>query len=543
MLITLSVDTKNFTPISFKKGVNIVLGKKERGEDSYNSVGKTLLLKLVDYLYGAKESSFLFDELKGCKVTGSFVFKSGSLVICRDLLDANANMIITESSIEHLDVGEINVKNWRTFLSIYYWEGNTPNESFRGFSKLFSKFESIENFDNAIKINPHKRDAETGKILSYLLALNATNKICENDVTLKTGEKNVLKKVSRVITKTLSGVDKNDLRSFESIFEKCNKITNRLNDIKLQILKNKKQLKALHSYVKDIEDLLPEGFNQKFEIYEKELGNFLKKNYEEAHNFHTAVLNENKEKILSKITEIESQNAELTNELSKYEQSRSGLYNNLFSSKKVANSDAETYLLSRYASKHDIYDIVKTAEDSMRKNNVCEVRKLLDLEKNKIRLYRRCLLYLYRMSYKNNNTSNFSLEFDVEYTEQNIFKILFNIPKDKGEGIGSLKSLLFLFLLCCINAKIRKMDYFLLDSASIDSIDRDVLSNFLKIADWFARVLGIQLICAVNIQNIDMIKLKNIYIARELTPSSPLFCKNLTQSIEKSNNNINNNND
>ncbi len=88
-----------------------------------------------------------------------------------------------------------------------------------------------------------------------------------------------------------------------------------------------------------------------------------------------------------------------------------------------------------------------------------------------------------------------------------------------------MRTLIYLFLLLKINPS-KKQDYFILDSSSFDSIDRDDFDRLLCLLDIFGKQNNVQIICAGNKQNFNTDN--SFYKAIVLTPEKTLFHQTLT---------------
>lgn len=528
MLNKLVVTTPKFTPICFQNGVNLILGTKENSDETYNSVGKTLLLRLIDYLFGSTQSAFSqFNRLKTEKVIGSFSFDCGKLEISRPLANPSLKLEIIDSSISHLEKGKsITPKEWRNWLTEYYWPDSTKG-SFRIYSNILNKFDSINNFDNAIKPSININGTTAGIHSSYLLCLSASSVISNNDFTFTPGDRKVLSKMSKTIEKSLVHLPVETLKNLDSLTLECDKAYQTLNNQIISNEKNKRILRTLKLRLEELNSLEPTSFNKNFYIYQKELGEYLKKNYQDAFKFHSSLIEENKTQINKRIETLEKELSSTSKEIKELEMRTSEVSEKLseYADSSLADSPVESYILRRFLSRKTISEVVTQAEKKLCEEHNAKVVSLLNNEKDEIARYRDFLNEMYKDLFSDTDESVF---FDVSYTKNNVFKITLSLPNDSGEGIGSLKSLMFLFLLTCINARKRHLDYMFIDSACVDSIDRDLFSRFLRFADKTSKDLGVQFICAINDQNANIQELKEINRARTLTPQNNLFGMDLT---------------
>lgn len=528
MLNKLLVTSPNFTPIFFQSGVNIILGKKDYSGETYNSVGKTLLLRLIDYLLGSTENPFSrFSELQQESVVGAFSFGCGELEISRSLKNPNLKLEILNSTIPDLKKGEsIHPNGWREWLKTQYW-ADAKDGRFRTYSNILNKFSSIENFNGALKSFHTDDGTTTGKRLAYLLNLSASTVIYDNDFTFTQNDKRVLNKISAALGKSFLQTPKETLERLDALTLECDEAFQALNSRMISFEKNQRLLRTLKSRLGELKSFEPTNFNRKFSIYKKELGDYLKKNYEEAFTFHVSVVEENKVLIRKRIEEIEKEIETSSKDIGLLETKTREISEKIssYATRSLGDATAESYLLGRFLSQQDVSKVVTQAENTLSEKHNTEVQALLKVDSEKIDGYRDFLRDVYRQLF---SAPEGDVAFDVSYSRQNVFKVELSLPNDSGEGIGSLKSLMFLFLLVYINAKRRGLDYMLIDSACVDSIDKDVFTRFLKLANFYAQEAKFQFICAINEQNVNIQEISEIYKAKVLTPQNNLFGMQLT---------------
>ncbi|MCJ9043422.1 AAA family ATPase, partial [Acinetobacter pittii] len=86
--------------VEFKKGINIIKGEEsgEIGKNNTNSLGKTTLLRCIDFCLGGKWNAFIFDkEIKGSKNNTVFNFFKQNLPSFELLIVKNIDSNISSS--------------------------------------------------------------------------------------------------------------------------------------------------------------------------------------------------------------------------------------------------------------------------------------------------------------------------------------------------------------------------------------------------------------------------------------------------------------
>ena len=110
------LELKIFTPsreikrkIEFNEtGVSIILAdikRKDKKKETINSLGKTLLLKMIDYLYSSKNDKYYFkDELNNYIIEGKIKFNNESYLCSRTIgmPDDNTCLLYTSDAADDL---------------------------------------------------------------------------------------------------------------------------------------------------------------------------------------------------------------------------------------------------------------------------------------------------------------------------------------------------------------------------------------------------------------------------------------------------------
>lgn len=231
------------TPIQFKGGLNIIEGDIH----STNSIGKSTLLMIVDFVFGGQ--SYIKNNSGAIKAIGdhefiySFTFRKKEYAFLRET-SRNDVVVVLDSKNEPKD--EISIDLYRKNLLKWYNLENL-NNSFRNIVSLYSRIWGKEN-DNVDKpLQSFLKEGESASIQNLIKLYNEFNKI--EEVLLKIKDKEETKKV-------INGIYRKNL---------VDKIT------KTQFNENLKRINDIEESVKNIQDNLLEYTLNIEELSSKEI--------------------------------------------------------------------------------------------------------------------------------------------------------------------------------------------------------------------------------------------------------------------------------
>lgn len=509
-------------PILFDKGVNIIFGDKAEGFQTNNSVGKSLLIAVIDHLLGAQRSDiFDFSELENVSAVGTFEF-SGLEVIIERFLDpknkievSNVNIIKNESKkLNKGDIGNITVNKWLSYLQDVYVEDEFM--SFRSFNRMFLRDSEIEKFKQAIKSFSTDTNWERGRFNSYFLDLG--HEIISSNKQYTIREKAVL----RSIAPTLHKVIEHDNSAIGEVQERYTSISLALRKLYDESRLKKSQIRILENNLNEVESVSSTDFKQKFQIYEYELQSLIIENYESTKKFHDDLIMDNKSLIISELESVKKSLINNTEKITELLVERGILEKEIKSfEEQDVYVNATKELLAKFLENQDINELVKEADRVSTDVTTEKISEYLSSKIDRIAEYREFLLKNVTKLYPDID----EIDFNIYVNDSGVFDIDFEYEGTQGEGKGTIRTLLYLFLLININ-KGGNLDYLVLDSNVIDSVDVDVLNSLLLILDNYGKQNNVQIICAGNRQNfIQNVKLK---LSIVLTPDKPLFKTHLT---------------
>ena len=571
MIYKLYANKKSFKEISFDKGLNIIAG--EKGDDSSkkstrNGVGKTTLIKIINFCLGSNKDRLPFEELEG------WIF---SLVI--DLFDekitvrreVNKNEIFVEGNTEnfpiepnnHNDSKYYSLTNWKIILGkgLFNFEKDNSikyNPTFRRLVHYFIR-NNDEAYNHPFKAVTGQKSVEWQVDNAFLLGLNwkdasEAQEIKDEKDDIKNLKKiykeHFLKDLGKGITKTKGGLEtekikleslikenKNELARFEvnsqyKYYEKtANSHTNDINKLsdKRLILKQK-----LEQYKESIKSEASADSLDIEKIY-NELGfyfeNSIKKSLQLAKSFHSNLINNRKEFLEAEIINIkhaivkideliDEENSKLSHIMKILDSSMALDKYRLLTDENTKNREK----LEKIKSKLKDIDDIDIRENNLKIRKI-EFGKIIkrDYEESKNSWSRAITLF----DKNSKELYGKSGSLIIEYSEKG-YKFKIEMDKGKSDGIRKMKIFCYdLTLLQLLSPK--NINFLIHDSNIFYGVDERQVAFALHHIHEESIKRNIQYICTINSDDIPYNELKihfkdfNIdkYIKRHLKDSSP----------------------
>jgi uncharacterized protein YydD (DUF2326 family) len=334
--------------IKFRKGINLIVDERGLAEQiTGNNVGKTTVLKLIDFCLGADKNNIWIDpETKKdvYALVKDFLIDNEVLItltLTENLEDENASEIVIErnflsrrNKIIHKINGESYSidKDFKSKLKeLIFPNCVSEKPSFREIISHNIRYKNLT-LDNTLKtLDPHTSDVEYEALYLFLLGCQFTNGDAKLEITQKIQQETIFKsRLERTQTKSgyeaaLSIIDSeierldvkksslNINENFKADFDKLNQVRYEINKLSSEIskLNIRKELineagEELNSSVSTI-DLQELG-----QIYEQVAQNIqnIHKSFEDLVAFHNQMIFEKKKFILGELPAIEQTVAE-----------------------------------------------------------------------------------------------------------------------------------------------------------------------------------------------------------------------------------------
>lgn len=202
ILKELKANNPSFHTVKFKEGLNFIIGKRENPleknlQNTYNGVGKSLIIELVHFCFGSKKNDVFKEQLKGWSFTLDFKIDNKDYSVMRSC-DDQTKVIFNGK--------KISVSNYTALLlDLVFGLNKEKKYDYMTFRSLISRFlrrdkSSYNRYDKFLE-----KETDYGKLINnaYLLGLDVDlienkmktkKKINELENTKKTVEKDPILK-------------------------------------------------------------------------------------------------------------------------------------------------------------------------------------------------------------------------------------------------------------------------------------------------------------------------------------------------------------
>ena len=516
-LIKLYSDKESFKTIDFNpKGLSIIIGCKDLAgkrniKDTYNGVGKTLMLYLINFCLASREIKAFKEKLPNWKFCLDFSINGKIYTACRDT---------SNQSVIYLDNEELSLEIFRRTLAkeLFYLDENEniPNIKFRSLLAKFMRRSKDEYTNYAGVADRAVNQWDTVLILSYLLGLDFFKNLEKRQLKLKHDE--TIKAKSNIqddpIIKdyfNFSGnveielVDledkithlKNEIANFH-IAENFHEIEQEADEkaAKIQAISNK-EFSLSHS-ISQIEksldiktDIDSEQVSKLYEEAGIQLPSLIKKKLEDVQNFHKSLLISRTERLIKEKERIEQQQKELEqtrktlsreqDDLLKYLENKGALEERDALKQKLSDLERRKDTLFKGQRLINEYEIKKSEIKSTLDKESTETEKYLNSDDGKqikdtnLRLFRRLANSFYKDKENGFTIENNTGVNQVRYTLNP------RIDHDSSDGINEVKIFCFdwMLLLGQHRHQVRTLIH---DSRLFDAMDDRQAATALRIA-------------------------------------------------------------
>ncbi|KZX11547.1 DUF2326 domain-containing protein [Methanobrevibacter filiformis] len=558
MIHKIYADNKQFKEVTFKKGLNIILGVKENKSninDTRNGVGKTTLIQIIHFCLGSKldKNSYLkkINKIKNWTFSIEIDIFGEKIRASRSI--ANSNIILIKGNIDNFPLSpkkdENNVfyslNDWKILLELGLFNFKDDNKFTPTFGSLINYFirKKPEAYINPFKHSDSQLEWDKQVNSSFLIGLNWE---CAKHAQLIRKNKTDVDRELRNIKETFPSKgemeaeklnleenykDKEKLLSEYKVHNEYKEVQKSANSLSKEFnsLTNENMIlrRKLDSYQDAIKNESQASMNNLDDLYEK-IGLFFKedskKDLRTARKFHNKVI-ENRKNFLT--VEIR----ELTDRINKNEQ-------------KLGDLDTKRSELLKILDTHKALDDFKILQDQLlkMKSSIDEVDKNIkkyndiDDEKTKIKESKLLLSEKIRREYEVNRPfwekslkifSKNSLELYKEpgsliiNTSDKGYSFDIDFPKSDSRGISKMKIFCYDWMLVESNLSKFNMDFLIHDSEIFDGVDSRQIALALELSKRKSEQLNTQYICTLNSDTIpndylsDDFNLKD-YIALEL---------------------------
>ncbi|PGK47549.1 hypothetical protein CN907_01655 [Bacillus anthracis] len=502
-----------FNPI----GLSVILGETNLPYDTKNtsnSIGKTIFLKLIDYIYGAKEDATIIKpKIHGWEIVAT-VQKNKTVSIVRRVL-GKSHMYINDKvyTLEKyrkyfdLDRNKINKQIFvRPKHNIISQRADASLHDFQAFFQLLGFEDIISHNEIYYVVQDQLKGIKKLEKQIKGFYKGYTDSEIEKEIFLIKQE--ILLKVNELNT-----IDSN-LNSIDLQVEKDEliKIHTNKNKIYKDIKKNSALLelekKRLQDFVEqsDKKDISSDHIHVLFKKAQVDIPDLIKKRIEEVEKFHRTIFMERKELVRKKVMQIDEEivqhKIEMNNiitEMKNLEQiiAENNYYKETIEIYKLKNVELQE-LKYKQGELSKVEEIINERENLQVKltSSYNTLKEHFDYEKKHIELYRDFIFHIVNNIYQKDKVhAYFNIELRNKHQTARPFKVELSLTGDAGEGVGEVKKILIDFLIFNYNTY---MNLMVQDSSCFSGVDYRQVTNLIKEATLLAETTGKQYICSIS---------------------------------------------
>jgi len=517
-LIISNPSNEKIREIEFNEtGTSVIYGqitKPNENKETSNSIGKTLLLKFIDYIFGANEDhSIVKKEIDDWHLEAIIKYEHENYIVNRTL--GSSELKINGTTYQLTDYKNFfNIKR-----SIYTKQIFIKQKSNIISSRSEPVLEDYESFLSLLDLNNlasvtneyykvQDKLKDLTKLEKELLGVLGNIKQKEIKETIFLTNQNVQEKEKQIIELN------NKIASLEISHEKMNLIES-YSDKNYDLKKIKSHYEAIKLEINRLKDFIEESnkvdishtqINLLFNKAEIDIPEMIKKRLEEVEGFYNTVFYDRKNTLNKKVKELESEQKELKDKINKQSIEIDNIAK-VISANKVFQEAINIYeqkSLELQQLKYNQGDLARI--DKAIKNKEAEeinhtnIYNKLKLEYMKfddlIKEYQEYIYSIVQQIYTDQVKAYFSLELRNKHKTSRPFKIELNLTGDAGEGVGEVKKLIIDLLIFEYN---NALELLIQDSSCYSGgIDKRQIASIIKIANNIALKEKKQFILSIN---------------------------------------------
>lgn len=503
--------------VSFKsEGLSVIYGEVEKPKssvDTTNSIGKTVLLKILNVILGANNSGK--ETIKGLK---DYRVKSE---IEYEGTEYNVNLIIGSSKDYYVNDDKMNLTKYRNFFNL--------NRSIISKQVMLEKRKSLL---STISKNSNKDDISAILNLLYLDNIQELFKVIKQ----KQDEIAIIGKYKKTTKEDTSNLQKEEFNlqmRKKVIDDELQDINNRLNKLNLSdniekivqkravIDKNLKEkvneIKLNQLRIEKYNEVLDDSTGEEisldevekyYDMVNAEIPDMVKRKLQEVEDFYKYLIQDKNEIYKSQIISLTNNNELLERDVKKLKIELDSL------SEIISENDSFKEAIKIYdektKEKNEIEIRISEINGKLNQiNNTQTLKGNIDIlysdlykefEEAQLRI-ERYKEFVYRMvntiyGQENRNPYlNISIADGSRKYQTMPIKIDLSIDGDSGEGITAVKYLLFDLMIMNFNDQ---LDFLIEDSACFEGIDRRQIKNILIESEKISKDNNKQLIVTLN---------------------------------------------
>lgn len=500
-----------------ENGVSFIYGNIKNPENrgaTINSLGKTLLIKFIDYIYGANEDNkSIKDEIKKYSLVANVIYNNEEYIISRELGSSSGifinNKLYTLNEYKEFFNIERSLYNKQILLKQKANElgyGANPGEDdyisflrLLNLDELLVHIKRIYELQNEIKANKNNKK----KLINFYGNIDE-EKIGEEMYLVDKNVETLTQKIDDISEK-IEKIKISDMKI--DIIEKYENKSFELKESKRNYERLKREYKRLMNFIEDSNktDISSEQIIKIYKKAKQEIPELVKKQLKDVEIFHKKVFEERKDFLIKKMEKIDTDINDFEKKIYNLSEEIDKL-GDIISLNKVYKESITLY--QKYSNElQDLrYKEGKLSQIKDIDNDTNEKDINLNIEfnnsKEKIEKYKDLIKsyadFLYEITksiYDEVVQSYFDISIRNKHKINRPVKLEMNLKGDTGEGVSEVKKNLIDYLLFRYNNKI---DILVQDSSCYNGIDPRQVSGMLKEVDKIAKESNKQAIIAIN---------------------------------------------
>lgn len=533
MLNKISSSNSNFKEVEFHEGINILVTQKmeqSQQTNTRNGSGKSSLIDIIHFVFGSSittNSIFKKDALKDTTFKIDFTTNNIDYTVERSTAAKSPIRLITHLSDKKIIDEEPVSKMNKKFLEILFGTNN-ENASFRGSFSYFVRQESSGGFLDASEVHKKQKKITKQAALTFLLGLDTKIPLEWKELSTKENELKILKralknktvnmfkseaqiKTSLTILEEKIRILENQIKNFQILPEykdlekSANKLTELINNatnysqiLSLQIIDIKKSIDSEHVESNlTIEELYGE--------INLVLPNNVTKRFEDVKKFHSSVIRNRKNYLLTEIKELSDEIQSLHTQIEIWDSERSEKMNTLQNKgaldqyskiqEKLNSLKSEQQILNQQFNTISSIDLI--SDEMVAKENELQKMLIQDFIDNDEVIKKAILSFSHATQYLYGPDDLAEIIIDSKGKDGINIEILKSDKQSKG--INNMMIFCFDMMLMEINTYLeRPIDFIIHDSHMFDGVDERQISLALEYAKIKSNELNFQYITMLN---------------------------------------------
>lgn len=479
-----------------------------------NSLGKTLLIKCIDYLYGANEDSTIIkEEINNYMIDATIYYNEKEYNVIRVL--GNTDQIFIDNKLYSLTEYKEFFQISRSEISRQLLVNKKNNVISRvtnpgkedvlcylyllGLTEIINKIENIYDAQDKIK---NLKDSKK-ELISYYGNFDA--KQIDEEIFYIDKEIDRLTKELRIITEKIKQIEVSSLQ--ENVVEEYSNKSEQMKIKKAEYQKFKIEAQRLTDFIESSNkvDVTSEHILAIYNKTKLEVPEYVKRELNEVEIFHKKVFSERKSFLKTKLDSIEVTKQQLSEEVTELGKQIDKL-GQVISVNEVYQESIELY--GKYNSdlqelkyrEGKLSQVKKLDENIEIQDNILMVNfekasTILKEYDNLISKYRDFIYSVTKKIYDEDVNSYFEILIRKKHFRNRPAIINISLKGDTGEGVSEVKKNLIDYLLFQYNTN---LDFLIQDSSCYNGIDPRQVSSMIQEVARIASETNKQAIIAVN---------------------------------------------